>query len=76
MREPIDVGKRVVVVGGGDTAMDCVRTALRMGAPEVYCVYRRSEAEMPGSRKEKRNSDEEGVQFTYLTAPVAFARRR
>jgi glutamate synthase (NADPH/NADH) small chain len=72
MREPIDVGKRVVVVGGGDTAMDCVRTALRMGAPDVYCVYRRSEAEMPGSRKEKRNSDEEGVQFTYLTAPVAF----
>jgi len=72
MREPIDVGKRVMVVGGGDTAMDCLRTALRMGAPDVFCVYRRSEAEMPGSRKEKRNSNEEGVQFTYLTAPVAF----
>jgi glutamate synthase (NADPH/NADH) small chain len=72
MREPIDVGKRVVVVGGGDTAMDCLRTAMRMGAPNVCCVYRRSEAEMPGSRKEKRNSDEEGVQFTYLAAPVAF----
>jgi len=72
MREPIQVGKRVAVVGGGDTAMDCLRTALRMGAPEVQCVYRRSEAEMPGSRKEKRNSDEEGVQFTYLTAPVGF----
>jgi len=72
MREPIDVGKRVAVVGGGDTAMDCLRTALRMGAPNVCCLYRRSEAEMPGSRKEKRNSDEEGVQFTYLTAPVGF----
>jgi glutamate synthase (NADPH/NADH) small chain len=72
MREPIDVGKRVVVVGGGETAMDCVRTGLRMGAPDVHCVYRRSEAEMPGSRNEKANSDDEGVQFTYLTAPVAF----
>lgn len=76
MREPIDVSKRVVVVGGGDTAMDCLRTALRMGSPEVYCVYRRSEAEMPGIRKEKANSDEEGVQFTYLTAPVAFVHDR
>lgn len=72
MREPIDVGKRAVVVGGGDTAMDCLRTAMRMGAPNVCCVYRRTEAEMPGSRKEKRNSDEEGVQFMYLAAPVAF----
>jgi glutamate synthase (NADPH/NADH) small chain len=72
MRERIDVGKRVVVVGGGDTAMDCVRTALRMGAPQVYCVYRRSEAEMPGRREEKRNAREEGIQFTYLTAPVGF----
>jgi glutamate synthase (NADPH/NADH) small chain len=72
MREPIDVGKRVVVVGGGDTAMDCLRTAVRMGAPNVRCLYRRSEAEMPGSRKEKANSHEEGVRFTYLTAPVAF----
>jgi glutamate synthase (NADPH/NADH) small chain len=73
MREPIDVGKRVVVVGGGDTAMDCLRSAIRMGAPSVTCLYRRSEAEMPGSRKEKKNSNEEGVQFTYLVAPVSFA---
>jgi len=72
MREPIEVGKRVVVVGGGDTAMDCVRTALRMGAPQVNCVYRRTEAEMPGRREEKRNAREEGIQFTYLTAPVGF----
>jgi glutamate synthase (NADPH/NADH) small chain len=72
MREPIDVGKRVAVVGGGDTAMDCLRTAMRMGAPNVVCLYRRSEAEMPGSRKEKKNSNEEGVQFTYLVAPVSF----
>jgi glutamate synthase (NADPH/NADH) small chain len=73
MREPIDVGKRVAVVGGGDTAMDCVRTALRMGAPQVHCVYRRSEAEMPGRREEKRNAREEGIQFMYLIAPVGFA---
>ena len=72
MREPIDVGKRVVVVGGGDTAMDCVRTALRMGASFVYCVYRRSEAEMPGNRKERRNAEEEGVGLICLTAPVGF----
>jgi glutamate synthase (NADPH/NADH) small chain len=72
MRDPIDVGKRVVVVGGGDTAMDCLRTAMRMGAPNVTCLYRRSEAEMPGSRKEKKNSNEESVQFTYLVAPVSF----
>ena len=72
MRDPIDVGKRVAVVGGGDTAMDCLRTAIRMSAPNVVCLYRRSEAEMPGSRKEKRNSNEEGVQFTYLVAPVSF----
>jgi len=72
MREPIEVGKRVVVVGGGDTAMDCVRTALRMGASFVYCVYRRSEAEMPGNRKERRNAEEEGVGIIFLTAPVSF----
>ena len=72
LREPIDVGKRVVIVGGGDTAMDCLRTAVRMGAPNVRCLYRRTEAEMPGCCKEKANSEEEGVRFTYLTAPVAF----
>ncbi len=72
MREPVPVGKRVVVVGGGDTAMDCVRSALRMGAGQVCCVYRRTEAEMPGRRDEKRNAREEQVQFVYLTAPVSF----
>ena len=72
MREPIDVGKRVVVVGGGDTAMDCLRTAIRMGAPNVVCLYRRSEAEMPGNRKERRHAEEEGVGLIFLTAPVRF----
>lgn len=71
-REPISPGARVVVVGGGDTAMDCVRTAMRMDAREVVCVYRRTEAEMPGRREERRYAREEGVRFMYLTAPVRF----
>ena len=56
-------GKRVVVLGGGDTGMDCVRTAIRLGASEVSCVYRRDEANMPGSRREVNNAREEGVNF-------------
>jgi glutamate synthase (NADPH/NADH) small chain len=64
--------KRVVVVGGGDTAMDCVRTAVRQGATSVTCLYRRDRANMPGSLREVKNAEEEGVQFQWLAAPEAF----
>jgi glutamate synthase (NADPH/NADH) small chain len=70
--EPIDVqGRRVVVLGGGDTAMDCLRTALRSGAREAVCLYRRDLVNMPGSRKEYANALEEGAQFRFLTNPVS-----
>lgn len=62
-------GKRVVVLGGGDTAMDCVRTSIREGAETVTCVYRRDEANMPGSVKEYHNAIEEGVEFFFHRAP-------
>ena len=65
-------GKRVVVVGGGDTAMDCVRTAVRQGAAKVTCLYRRDRANMPGSQREVANAEEEGVEFAWLTAPRSF----
>ncbi len=65
-------GKRVVVIGGGDTAMDCVRTAVRQGATSVQCLYRRDKANMPGSMREVKNAEEEGVEFVWLTAPEAF----
>ena len=61
---------RVAVVGGGNTAMDCLRTSVRLGAKEVTCVYRRGEAEMPAEKAEIREAREEGVRFTFLTAPV------
>jgi len=64
--------KRVVVLGAGDTAMDCVRTAVRQGAKTVTCVYRRDKANMPGSRRELQYAEEEGVQFTLLAQPEAF----
>jgi glutamate synthase (NADPH) small chain len=63
-------GKRVVVLGGGDTAMDCVRTAVRQKAREVTCVYRRDEANMPGSRREVANAKEEGVEFLFNRQPL------
>ncbi|MDT8437616.1 MAG: FAD-dependent oxidoreductase [Wenzhouxiangellaceae bacterium] len=63
-------GKRVVVLGGGDTAMDCVRTAIRQGAFSVTCAYRRDEANMPGSRKEVKNARDEGVEFLFNRQPV------
>ncbi len=63
-------GKRVVVLGGGDTAMDCNRTSIRQGAESVTCSYRRDEANMPGSKKEVANAKEEGVQFRFNTQPV------
>jgi len=64
-------GKNVVVLGGGDTAMDCTRTAIRQGARRVTCAYRRDEANMPGSRREVQNAREEGVQFLFNRQPVA-----
>lgn len=65
-------GKHVIVVGGGDTAMDCVRTAIRQGAASVKCLYRRDKANMPGSKREVANAEEEGVEFVWLSAPKAF----
>jgi len=64
-------GKNVVVVGGGDTAMDCVRTAIRQGATSVRCLYRRDRANMPGSQREVANAEEEGVIFDWLSAPAS-----
>jgi len=64
-------GQNVVVLGGGDTAMDCVRTALRHGAGKVTCAYRRDEANMPGSKKEVKNAREEGAEFEFNVQPVA-----
>lgn len=64
-------GKRVVVIGGGDTAMDCVRTAVRQGGTSVTCLYRRDRANMPGSAREVTNAEEEGVVFEWLAAPRA-----
>jgi glutamate synthase (NADPH/NADH) small chain len=67
---PLDAaGKHVVVVGGGDTAMDCVRTAVRQGAASVTCLYRRDRANMPGSAREVAHAEEEGVIFEWLAAP-------
>lgn len=63
-------GKRVVVLGGGDTGMDCVRTAIRQGAESVTCAYRRDEENMPGSRREVHNAREEGVEFLFNQQPV------
>ena len=65
-------GKRVVVIGGGDTAMDCVRTSVRQGATSVKCLYRRDRANMPGSQREVQNAEEEGVVFEWLSAPKGF----
>ena len=63
-------GKKVVVLGGGDTAMDCTRTSIRQKADQVFCAYRRDEANMPGSKKEVQNAKEEGVQFLWNRQPV------
>ena len=62
-------GKNVVVVGGGDTAMDCLRTSARLGAKSVTCLYRRDSASMPGSKKEYKNAIEEGVEFVFNKSP-------
>ena len=65
-------GRNVVVIGGGDTAMDCVRTAVRQGARSVKCLYRRDRVNMPGSRREVQHAEEEGVEFVWLSMPEAF----
>jgi glutamate synthase (NADPH/NADH) small chain len=65
-------GKNVVVIGGGDTAMDCVRTAVRQGARSVKCLYRRDRENMPGSQQEVAHAEEEGVEFVWLATPEAF----
>jgi glutamate synthase (NADPH/NADH) small chain len=72
MKEPLEIGKRVVVIGGGDTASDCLRTALRLGADEVTCLYRRTEKEMPGGLKDRQMAREEGAKYRFLTQPVKF----
>jgi glutamate synthase (NADPH/NADH) small chain len=66
------VGKHVVVIGGGDTASDCLRTALRLGAEEVTCLYRRTVVEMPGGRHDRELAMEEGANYQFLTQPVRF----
>jgi len=70
LRQPLEVGEQVVVIGGGDTAMDCVRSAVRAGAKEVLCVYRRSEREMGGRAEERQHAREEGVRFLFQLAPI------
>ena len=65
-------GKNVVVIGGGDTAMDCVRTSVRQKAKTVKCLYRRDEENMPGSVREVENAKEEGVEFVWLSSPKKF----
>ncbi len=66
------MGNRVAVIGGGDTASDCLRTALRLGAEEVICIYRRTEKEMPGGKKDRQMAKDEGAQYRFLTQPVQF----
>ncbi len=70
MRSPLEVGENVLVIGGGDTSMDCVRTAVRLGAKDVTCAYRRSEAEQIVREEERVHAREEGVRFEYLASPL------
>jgi len=72
MNRPLEVGRRVVVIGGGDTASDCLRTALRLGSEEVTCLYRRTEKEMPGGKKDRQFAKDEGAKYRFLTQPVKF----
>jgi glutamate synthase (NADPH/NADH) small chain len=65
-------GRKIVVIGGGDTAADCLRTAVRLESAEVTCLYRRTEKEMPGSPKDRKLASEEGAEFQFLTQPVRF----
>jgi glutamate synthase (NADPH/NADH) small chain len=72
LRSVPEIGKKLVVIGGGDTASDCLRTALRLGAEEVVCLYRRTEKEMPGGRHDRELAKEEGAKYQFLTQPVRF----
>jgi glutamate synthase (NADPH/NADH) small chain len=72
MKEPLIIGRKIVVIGGGDTAADCLRTSLRLGAEQVTCLYRRTEREMPGGRKDRSMAREEGAQYRFLTQPIKF----
>ncbi len=72
-KEPLpDLGNDVVVIGGGDTASDCLRTSIRRGIENVTCLYRRTEAEMPGSAKDRKLAKQEGAKYSFLTQPVKF----
>jgi glutamate synthase (NADPH/NADH) small chain len=68
----LEIGDRVAVIGGGDTASDCLRTALRLGAKEVTCLYRRTEAEMPGNADDRKLTREEGAKYRFLTQPIRY----
>ena len=72
MDQDFKVGRKVCVIGGGDTASDCLRTALRLRSEEVTCVYRRTEVEMPGSKKDRELAREEGAEYQFLTQPLRF----
>lgn len=72
LKQEINIGNKVVICGGGNTAMDACRTAVRLGAKEVYCVYRRTRNEMPAEDIEITEAEEEGVQFKFLTNPISF----
>ena len=72
LKQKINIGDKVVICGGGNTAMDACRTAVRLGAKEVYCVYRRTRNEMPAEDIEITEAEEEGVQFKFLTNPISF----
>lgn len=72
LKQEINIGDKVVICGGGNTAMDACRTAVRLGAKEVYCVYRRTRNEMPAEDIEITQAEEEGVQFKFLTNPISF----
>jgi len=71
-QERPQIGRRVAVIGGGDTASDCLRTALRIGTDETICLYRRTEREMPGGKKDRQMAKDEGAQYRFLTQPVRF----
>ena len=67
-----EIGDKVVIIGGGDTSTDCLRTAIRLGSKDVTCLYRRGEEEMPGGKKERKLAVEEGAQYHFMTQPIRF----